>query len=227
MAGNPLDNPVWQALTGPHAGLATQHGLIRRYPPEIAPFAGMAEPSTAAVAGLPATIPAEGIVAIVGVAPIPIPQGTEPALAAEVLQMAATAFVPYPRQVDFVPLTAADVPAMLALVELTHPGPFGPRTIEMGRYIGVKSDGALVAMAGERMRLDGFTEVSAVCVHPDYRGKGYAKALVSAIATGIVAAGSVPFLHVYPDNQPAIATYEALGFRPRRLLHFTVLKQAA
>jgi predicted GNAT family acetyltransferase len=124
------------------------------------------------------------------------------------------------------PVDPVDVPAMLALAAATQPGPFGPRTIELGRYLGIRRGGTLVAMAGERMRLDGFTEISAVCVHPDHRGRGYAADLVLALAASIVARSEVPFLHVFSSNAAAISLYRKLGFAPRRRLHLAVLVRA-
>ena len=125
------------------------------------------------------------------------------------------------------PLGHADVPAMTELVELTRPGPFFRRTIEFGGYLGVFDDERLVAMAGERKHLDGFSEVSAVCTHPDYRGRGYARQLVSAVVAEMLARGEVPFLTTYSDNVAAIATYEALGFEIRRPMHVTFVRRQA
>ncbi|MEI9963878.1 MAG: GNAT family N-acetyltransferase [Caulobacteraceae bacterium] len=105
---------------------------------------------------------------------------------------------------------------MLALATLTQPGPFFARTHQLGDFIGVKQEGRLVAMAGERMRPTGFTEVSGVCTHPDWRGRGYAAGLMRLVAARILARGETPFLHVYASNTGAIALYEALGFRLRR-----------
>ena len=123
-------------------------------------------------------------------------------------------------------LGPSDVPEMLHLTEQTQPGPFGPRTHELGQYIGIRVDGALVAMAGERMRLDGAVEISAVCVSPDHRGKGYAAFLVAWLVRKLRAEGSTPFLHVFTDN-PAIALYERLGFRTRKTLRLTVLSHSS
>jgi ribosomal protein S18 acetylase RimI-like enzyme len=119
-----------------------------------------------------------------------------------------------------------DMLAMLALANATQPGPFGPRTIELGRYLGVRSEGVLVAMVGERMRLDGFTEVSAVCVDAAHRGKGFAADLVRSLVTSIVARSETPFLHVFSSNRPAIALYRKLGFALRRQMHLLVLGRA-
>ena len=124
-------------------------------------------------------------------------------------------------------LGPGDVPEMLRLAERTNPGPFGPRTHELGQYIGVKVGGALAAMAGERMRLDGCVEISAVCVSPDHRGKGYAAFLVSWLVRKLREEGAAPFLHVFTDNVSAIALYQRLGFKARKTLRLTVLSRAS
>ncbi len=123
-------------------------------------------------------------------------------------------------------LGASDVADMLDLAGRTRPGPFGPRTIEFGQYIGLRVEGALAAMAGERMRFGRFVEISAVCVDPDHRGKGYAAVLMTRLAERLQAQGLTPILHVFADNAGAIALYEKLGFAKRRTLHLTVLRAA-
>jgi predicted GNAT family acetyltransferase len=114
---------------------------------------------------------------------------------------------------------------MIALVELTKPGPFSTRTHELGTFLGIRIDGQLVAMTGERMKPGNFTEMTAVCVHPDHRGRGYAQALLGAVARGIVARGEIPFLHVFSNNESAIALYRRQGMEIRRRLHVTVLRK--
>jgi predicted GNAT family acetyltransferase len=126
---------------------------------------------------------------------------------------------------DFVPLGTADVPEMIALTKLTEPGPFNSRTHELGTYLGIRSEGKLVAMAGERMRVPGCTEVSAVCTHPDHTGRGYAKSLMLEIMRRIRSRGETPFLHVRADNVPAIELYRKIGFRERRFGHYAVLRK--
>jgi predicted GNAT family acetyltransferase len=121
-------------------------------------------------------------------------------------------------------LTLADVPDMLALTKLTEPGPFLLRTIELGAYYGIHESGSLVAMAGERLHLTGFTEVSAVCTHPSFRGRGYGNALMSIVISGIMNRGETPFLHVRTDN-PAIELYKKLGFQVRAQLYLAVIQQ--
>jgi predicted GNAT family acetyltransferase len=127
--------------------------------------------------------------------------------------------------VEIVTLGAADVPDMLALTELTKPGPFGARTHELGTFLGIRVDGELVAMTGERMKPGNYTEMTAVCVHPSHRGRGYAQALLGAVARQIEARGEIPFLHVFSNNESAIALYRRQGMEIRRRLHVTVLQK--
>ena len=124
---------------------------------------------------------------------------------------------------DILTLGAGDVPAMMELTKLTNPGPFAARTRELGTFLGIKIDGRLVAMAGERMKPADHTEITAVCVHPDFRGRGYAQLLLGAVARQIAARGEIPFLHVFSDNDSAIALYRRQGMEIRRRLWVTVL----
>jgi predicted GNAT family acetyltransferase len=127
--------------------------------------------------------------------------------------------------VEPVTLGAADVPAMIELTELTKPGPFSARTHELGTFLGIRIDGRLVAMTGERMKPADYTEITAVCVHPDYRGRGYAQLLLGAVGRQIVARGEIPFLHVFSHNSSAVALYRRQGMEIRRRLHVTVLQR--
>jgi predicted GNAT family acetyltransferase len=124
---------------------------------------------------------------------------------------------------EFENLRESNALEMRSLAELTQPGPFFARTHQLGEFIGIRSGGKLIAMAGERMKAPGFTEVSAVCTHPDHRGRGYAGALMAKVAVKILSRGETPFLHVYAHNTGAIALYEKLGFRLRRALSMRVL----
>jgi ribosomal protein S18 acetylase RimI-like enzyme len=168
--------------------------------------------------------PFAGRVALVSVDKLRSYPGLDVVREAPIIQMIADRETPAPSQrMTPVVLGPSDVPEMLRLAEQTHPGPFGPRTHELGHYIGVRIDGALAAMAGERMRLDGAVEISAVCVSPDHRGKGYAAFLVAWLARKLREEGATPFLHVLTDNASAIALYERLGFTTRKKLRLTVL----
>jgi len=220
-----LDNPIWSSLTTAHRRFASGNEVVRRYPAAIAPFAAFAEATLQATEGL-RSLAMDGPIALftpTAVAPI---KGLEVQLQAPLRQM-IFADVPETFKAAFDPLGAADAPAMLELTALTKPGPFFARTYELGRYIGIREDSRLVAMAGERMHCDGFTEISAVCVHPDHRGKGYAQRLIRALIKGIADRGETPFLHVFVSNLNAIALYERLGFVVRAILQVTMLQRAA
>jgi predicted GNAT family acetyltransferase len=152
--------------------------------------------------------------------------GFEVVREAPIIQMIADAETQAPpKGLTPIVLGPGDVPEMLHLAEQTNPGPFGPRTHELGQYIGVRVDGALAAMAGERMRFDGAVEISAVCVSPEHRGKGHAAFLVTWLVRKLREEGAIPFLHAFTDN-PAIALYERLGFTKRKTLRLTVLARA-
>jgi GNAT superfamily N-acetyltransferase len=217
-----LDNPIWSALTTEHQSLARTNGLARRYPGDVSPLAAFAEPTPKAFADMSALVEPNEAIALFTPEPVEVPGGWQIKKTGWMQQMicdAATA----PPAGEFHALRDADVPEMLALTAATEPGPFLPRTIEMGRYLGIRSaDGRLVAMAGERLMPDRFTEVSAVCTHPEFRGRGYGHALVSSVAARIFEQSRVPILHVFAEN-PAISVYKKAGFRVRRAMHLTVI----
>ncbi len=223
---HPLDRPVWSALTTRQAHLAEGDGRAWRLEPDHGPFAAAADGSAASLEALAALIPVGGSVWTVEVNPMPTPPGTVVMNQAQCHQMVADAIAPSSPGFLIVQLTEEDAPEMLALATLTVPGPFLHHTHRMGAFVGVKQDGRLIAMAGERMRLDGFTELSGVCTHPDFRGRGYAGGLMSAVARRILNRGDAAFLHVYVTNVGAIALYEALGFRIRTTVTATVLARA-
>lgn len=220
---HPLDNMVWEALGGPQFRLGATDGLVRHFDPTIAMFAAVADPWTADFK----TLPDGNSFGFVTTDTVPFPPHIEVLREVVITQMIAE----HPKLIaprdDLVALTDDHVPQMMALVELTKPGPFARRTNKMGKYWGIFEDGQLVAMAGDRLRLAGFGEVSAVCTHPDHRGKGYARELISKVAQGAVARGETPFLQAYPDNVAAIGLYESLGFTVRRMLTFTVVRRRA
>ena len=215
-----LDNPIWFALSSEQAYLAQTNGLARRFPSDVAPFGGVAGQSAAEYQALAEILAGDAVALFLDLPPA-LPAGWSMILRGELDQMVFEA--PRPDAPVFRELTAADVPEMLALTKLTQPGPFLPRTIELGSYFGIRESGALVAMAGERLRLTGFTEVSAVCTHPDFRGRGYGNALMSAVIAGIMRRGETPFLHVKTDN-PAVGLYQKMGFRVRSRLHLAVIR---
>jgi predicted GNAT family acetyltransferase len=213
MTRHPLDRPIWSALTTRQRAFSVGDDLARRFDPEVGPFAAIGDDDEAHLAALSALIDAHGPVVLLQRGAIPSPSGTRTMLEAPGVQLVLDRLAPVAASVDLVPLGADDAPEMLALATLTQPGPFGPRTHELGGFLGVKVDGRLVAMAGERMKPEGFAEVSGVCTHPDHRGHGYAAMLSTAVAERILGRGETPFLHAYASNAAAIALYERLGFR--------------
>lgn len=224
---HPLDHAVWSALTGRQSHLALAQGGARRYHPAYGVFAAVDEPSAASLAALAALVAAYGDVALLQADPPTGAPGVAVASQDLGVQMMAERLTPGPApDFDMVPLDDADGPEMLALATLTKPGQFFERTHELGDFFGVKADGRLVAMAGERMKPDGFTEVSGVCTHPDCRGRGYAAALMRLVAGRILDRGETPFLHAYASNRGAIALYETLGFTLRREVLMTRLTRA-
>ena len=223
MSHHELDNPAWHALTGPHAALALGAPPVLRYPPDVSPFMafeGGRMPDELAAAGPPGETGA----ALAGAA-LEAPPGFEVAMVLEVLQMVADDVAAVEGDAAIETLSPADADEMLALTDLTRPGPFARRTIAMGDYFGIRAEGRLIAMAGQRLNLPRHREVSAVCTHPDHLGRGHARRLVSEVARRILAEGKTPFLHVVPGNESAIAVYRKLGFAPRRHLVFTVLRR--
>jgi ribosomal protein S18 acetylase RimI-like enzyme len=219
---HPLDRPAWSALTSRQADLAVGDSRALRFDGDYAIFAAARDGAPENQAALAALMPDGGALALIEAAPVPAP-----ALTADIRplchQMTAPSLKAGGRDLDMAPLTDADGPEALALATLTQPGPFFRKTHLLGGFVGVKHDGRLVAMAGERLKPDGFTEVSGVCTHPDFRGRGYAGALMRAVAQRVLERGEVPFLHVYAHNAGAIALYESLGFRFRSEMTFLIL----
>lgn len=223
-----LDRPVWSALTTGNLRFAEGGSLALRFPADIAPFGATADDSPEAFAALRELISRDGRVALVTVDELNAYPGLEAVREAPIVQMAALAATPLPScDLEPVVLGSADVPEMLDLAARTQPGPFGPRTHQLGQYIGLRVDGALAAMAGERMRLESCVEISAVCVSPEHRGRGYAALLVTWLVRKLREEGVTPFLHVFTDNVSAIALYERLGFITRKTLRLTVLSRAS
>ena len=222
---HPLDRPVWNALTTRQAHLALGDPAIAlRFPPDIEPFGASIDTSAEHLTALGLLIPSDGAVATVERAGVTLPPGFVVMLDASIHQMTAARIAEPEPDSAIIPLADADAPEMRALAELTQPGPFYARTHTLGDFVGIREKGRLIAMAGERLRVPGFTEISAVCTHPDARGRGLAARLMRVVAAKIVARGEALFLHVYPHNKAAIAVYEKLGFRHRADVRFTVFR---
>jgi GNAT superfamily N-acetyltransferase len=224
-----LDNPIWNALGTVHQALASIHGAARRYPPAIGPLAGITDQSLDSYAALRELAGPGGILVLfLDQAPV-LPAGWSLFRDGVLTQMICR----HPNLMDtellqnkviLRRLGEADVHAMVDLATLTEPGPFRERTIELGSFYGVFEDKRLLAMAGQRMRVPGFVEVSAVCTHPHARGRGYAGVLMSCVMRDILGEGATPVLHAYPNN-PAVRLYEKLGFTHRRQFQLAVIRR--
>ena len=217
-----LDNPVYAALCGAHARLAQVRGRARRYPVDIAPFLALPSPPSAEDWRDATGLVARGTYAAVAHSGAELPEAWQAVGAFDLVQMIGER-VTGAGCPEAIPLGAADVPEMLELVAQTEPGPFLTRTIELGDYLGIRRDGALVAMAGERFQLDGWTEISAVCTRPDHRGRRLASQLIGALVASIELRSQRVFLHVLSTNTGAIRLYEKLGFRVRQSSTMTVV----
>jgi predicted GNAT family acetyltransferase len=221
--GEPLDNPIWSCLTTRHAHLASGGARVRRYHASISPIGALSGDGSDPAADLESVVGAGDDFAVFAPSVPALRSNWETLFASRLLQMvrADRSLLP-DGDVEVVSLDAKDVPDMLALVALTKPGPFRLRTVELGNYIGIREGGRLVAMAGERLWVGDFREVSAICTHPDVQGRGYARVLMGRVINRMLHAGETPFLHVEWTNKRAIDLYRALGFATRTefaLLH--------
>lgn len=224
---SPLDRPVWASLQTFHESRSFGGALARRFARDVNLFASARDDSPAALEALTELLSPGEQVYVLQVPDIVTPPGCVTARAARGVQMVATRSLRgEASSEDIQPLTEADAPEMLALARLTEPGPFLERTHTMGRFLGVRIDGRLAAMAGERMRFPGHVEVSGVCTHPDFRGRGLARRLSAAVAANIEALGEQPFLHAWRSNQAAIDLYASLGFVLRTEVNVAVLERA-
>ncbi|MFM9371948.1 GNAT family N-acetyltransferase [Streptomyces sp. Da 82-17] len=217
---HPLDRPTWAALTGPQSGLAERRGRVLRFPTDVSPWLALPdEPDADDWADTAQLVGPGGTFALAATTELTPPPGWTETFRVPGVQLVDTTVRARPDE-EAVPLGPADVPEMLDLVERTQPGPFLARTVELGGYVGIRRGGALVAMAGERLRPTGHAEISGVCTDPAHRGQGLAGRLVLAVSAGIRARGETPFLHTGAANTSAIRLYESLGFTLRREVSF-------
>jgi ribosomal protein S18 acetylase RimI-like enzyme len=212
-------------LTGRQAHLAEGDARAVRIDRGYGPFGAAADPGPAAQAALAALVPDDGELWIVESEPWPAPPGTREVRRAVLAQMVAEGAPPPAREGEpaMVPLSDADAAEMAALADHAQPGPWGPTTHRYGPFFGIRENGRLLAMAGQRMLMPGMAEVSGVATWEDCRGRGYARALIGHVMRAMAARGETPFLHSYADNAGAIALYESLGFRIRRQVHVLVI----
>ncbi|WP_207506096.1 GNAT family N-acetyltransferase [Telluribacter humicola] len=223
-----LDNPIWNALSTGSKPFSIGNEQAKYMRRDIGFFAGLRANSESDLDELHALVPEGSIVVLFTSNEVSVPAGWRLEIKKDLIQMV------YPSQdmheaeaQELISLQDKDIPAMLELTDLTKPGPFLPRTIELGNYEGIVEGDKLIAMAGQRLQPAPYTEVSAVCTHPDHTGKGYAAKLIRSQIRSIIAAGRIPFLHAAPENTNAIRLYEKLGFQIRkRLLIYVLEKQS-
>ena len=228
-----LDNVIWQALTTRDAQFAESFAEARCFVREVGPLGAFREHGPQGYASLAGLIGPGGTIGLFLDDPYESRAGWDFVAGAPLLQMIADNGIASPARPtapellipELVELGPQDSQEMIELTALTKPGPFGSRTHELGTYLGIRWQGKLVAMAGERLKVPGHTEVSAVCTHPEHTGKGYAGILMSEVMKCIRDRGETPFLHVREDNVRAVEIYKRLGFRERKLGHFAVLRK--
>lgn len=216
---HPLDNPIWQSLVHRHRDLALVQGEVLRYPADIAPFLGVPEPGTPLPPAIETLIAPGESVYLLGAVP-PAPTGWTLQHLGDLAQMVCDAPLPEVAGPDFIALGEAHRADVLALTALVYPHYFRPRTMCLGRYFGIYEQGALAAIIGERMGPPGWREISAVCTHPDFLGRGYARRLMAWLSNDLLASGLKPFLHVSQQNTRALALYRNNGYRVRAEIPF-------
>ncbi len=221
-----LANPIWHSLSTRHSHLAEGDGFAKRYPEDIGPLAGIPEQSPESWDAVGRLISAGGYV-VLFLNEEPEPPADLKIVMRFALDQMVCEWSPFSDVPDAAiePLHESDVPDMVALAQLTEPGPFREGTIGLGGYRGIRDGSTLVSMGGQRTAVPGYREVSAVCTHPDYRGRGYAAALVKAVSGGIAGLGEAPYLHVKRDNAGAAAVYQRLGYRLTRTFYCVVVER--
>jgi predicted GNAT family acetyltransferase len=222
-----LDRPIWSALATRHAALAEGGDLARRYPSSISPFAAAKDDSPESLRALAALAPPGERLLLLQADEIVVLPGLSVASTASGVQMVAARPMPNVRDERVQRLGEADAADMLALATLTKPGPFLLRALSLGEFWGVRIDGVLVAMAGERLKQPGWTELSGVCTRPDFRGRGLARLLSLFVAGRIMDRGERPYLHAYATNAAAIALYESIGFALRCRVNVAAVERPA
>lgn len=233
MTSHVLDNPIWESLISRHRAIALREGDAARYPAEIAPFLGVPTVGIDAAAALEALVPADDTVLVLGRAPA-VPQGwrlDHLAMLAQMVCPAPMAEVDGPPIIELSETHRADV---LALTALVYPHYFRPHTMDLGRYFGIympdgrapgeSGDSRLAAIIGERMGMDDWQEISAVCTHPDFNGRGYARQLLAFLSNDNLVRGRIPFLHVSNENLRAKQLYAQNGYEQRRDIPFWSLR---
>ena len=225
---SPLENPVWQALVSRQQHLNAGGDIIKFFPSDISPFAGLEYWDRRDLIALEELLPAGRSFSIMLSKEVSIPASFDIIFSCMLYQMVCEKpLAPLTSDTSIIVLDATQVPSMLELTALTKPGPFFENTIAFGTYYGIFEKGKLAAMAGERLKLNGYTEVSAICTHPSAAGKGYASKLTTHVARQIQEEGNTPFLHVKQDNKRAIEVYKRIGFDVVSDVYFAVFRKKA
>ena len=229
MANKVLDNPIWNAMISGNRHLANGNGYAKFFPDDVGPFAGLKKFDEQSFRQLHNMLPENRVAVIFSATHLEIPDYWEIKDSIKALQMIFTggpeSLLNYNE--DILMLNKEHVPQMISLTKLTHPGPFVKRTIEFGNYFGIFKKHNLIAMAGQRLQPGRYIEISAVCTHPDYAGKGYGKALINKQVQKIISENNIPILHVRTDNEHAVSLYKRLGFTTRHEMHINVIKKLA
>ena len=220
-----LDRPVWHALTSRQAHLAEGGPLALRYPPSIVPFAAARDESDEAIAALGALAAPGETMALFEPGDIVVPPGFTTVVAAPIVQMMLVREPTEMPDARIEALGPGDAAAMVELATVAKPGPFTLRAQALGPFFGIRIDGRLAAMAGERMKQEGFEEVSGICSHPDFRGMGLARIVTVFVTRRTLARGVTPHLHAFESNTPAIRLYESIGFAVRRVLNVAIIRR--
>jgi len=221
-----LDNPAWNAFLTGNQQLSNGTDEVKYFMPEVSPFVAVHENTDHALHLLDEVIPFNSPIGVITTVPLSIPEPWTLLQRVDGIQMVYDAIAEQPSGNHAIrPLTDAHIPDMIALTQLTRPGPFSARTIEFGHYEGIFDENKLVAMTGQRLHAFNYAEVSAVCTHPDHLGKGYARQLIASQLYRIQQAGGIPFLHVRSDNKRAIQVYETMGFTTRTEIYFYFIKR--
>ncbi len=224
MHSSELDNPIWASLQSRHRPLARCLGDAARYPAEYSPFLGVSDGSAAAADAIASLVAVEETVYLLGDEP-GVPQGWSLHAYPPLAQMICTAPIAVIDGPEIIELSDAHRADVLALTALVYPHYFRPRTMDLGRYFGIYEEGRLAAIIGERMGTDGFQEMSAICTHPDFNGRGYARRLTAMLTNDTLQRGRTPFLHVSHENHRAVRLYEQIGYRHRSDIGFWSLRQ--
>jgi len=221
-----LDNPAWNALTTGNCSLANGNNDVKYFSNEVSPFVGFKTNNDESFKTLYELLPHSGPIGFISAMQVDIPAQWDILQTIKCFQMVFEGSATSTLDANIVSLSEEHVGQMLALTKLTNPGPFAEKTINFGHYRGIFEGDRLAAMAGQRLHAGNYAEISAVCTHPDFLGRGYARQLLMHHVNRIQAASNIPYLHVRHDNHRAVSVYESLGFVTRREIYFYILKKA-